>query len=86
VGWGKRKGGVKARKYEGQDKRNNCLISEGEVEEERSPFPSKSWLTPIRPSLSPFIAEHDVRWYGISLWSVCVTCPVVSPPSLLCTP
>lgn len=26
-----------------------------------------------------FIAEYDTRWYGLSLWSVCVSCPGLCP-------
>jgi len=29
--------------------------------------------------LSAFIAEHDVRWYRISLWSACVSRPSCVP-------
>jgi len=41
------------------------------------------------PLLLAFIAEHDVIWYGTSLWSVCISCPDYVPsqsldhPSLL---
>ena len=30
--------------------------------------------------------EHDVLWYGRSLWPVWVTVLAVSPPSFLCPP
>ena len=33
-------------------------------------------------SPSPLYAEHDVVWYGISLWSVGVSCPVCVPSQL----
>ena len=37
-----------------------------------------SWPTP--PSL---YTEHDVLWYGISLWLVQVSCPGYAPSQLL---
>lgn len=41
--------------------------------------------SPLKPPLFPFIAEHDVIWYGIALQLVQVIGPAVSPPSLLHT-
>lgn len=40
---------------------------------------------PLSSSPSVFIAQHDVIWYKISLWSVGVSSPAVSPPTLLLT-
>jgi len=33
-----------------------------------------------------FIAEHNVKWHGISLWSVGVSCPSCVPPQPLAHP
>ena len=36
--------------------------------------------------LLAFIAEHDVIWYGISLWSLWVSCPGYVPSQDLAHP
>ena len=36
------------------------------------------WLTP-----TSFIVQHDIIWYGISLWPVGVSCPGCVPFHLL---
>lgn len=38
-----------------------------------------SFVTPA------FIADHDIIWYGISFWSIWVTCPCCVPPNCWCT-
>jgi len=41
---------------------------------------------PLFPPSPDCIAEHNISWHGISLWSVTSAVPAVSPPSFLCTP
>ena len=46
-------------------------------------------ISPLLPSflLPPALyAEHDVIWYGVSLWSVGVSCPGCVPSQLLVHP
>ena len=50
-----------------------------------SQSPSKWLPSPKTPPLC-CIAEHDVRWCGISLWSIWVRCPACVPSRLMCTP
>ena len=46
----------------------------------------RSKRPPLPYSSPSFHAEHDVIWYGTSLWLVGSAVPAVSPPSFLCTP
>jgi len=48
------------------------------------PGASKQWLTLLKLHFFPFLAEHNVTWYGIFVWLVWVLCPAVSPTNLLC--
>ena len=48
------------------------------------PGASKRWLTLLKLHFFPFLAEHNVTWYGIFVWLVWVLCPAVSPANLLC--
>lgn len=58
VGWGKRKGSVKARKPVGRDK--NCLVSRGQVEEERKQDKPSDHSSPPtgRPMTSQFPSKR----------------------------
>lgn len=50
----------------------NKVSWEGRQTPSLKEFPLSSSFT------SAFIAEHDVVWYGISLWSVWVSCPLLA--------
>ena len=38
---------------------------------------------PPRPASPSLCTEHDVTWYGMSLWPVWVSCPGCAPSQLL---
>jgi len=46
------------------------------------PAPSSN-LTPCPPIFPSLYIEHDIMWYGISFWSVRVSCPGCAPSKIL---
>ena len=48
------------------------------------PNPEQPAPHPGQPPL--YIVQHDVRWYGIPLWPVWVSCPGSVPSQLLLHP
>ena len=44
---------------------------------------ARAAIHPSRPTLPSLYTEHDILWYGISLWLVRVSCPGRAPSQLL---
>jgi len=49
------------------------------------PVPKQKMADFPKPHVFPFVAEHDVIWYGTALWLVQVILPAVSSHSPVCS-
>ena len=72
--------GLRAREFKMGEGERQCVLKK-QLLPTGSPVPHSPWVNgSFGKALAPrFITEHDVIWYGISLWSAGVSCPGCVP-------